>query len=196
MLNELDKKFPSCWLGPLSKFNSLGVHYLFHLVRWANRAQKISESDTKFLYIMIPKLLEDLGFWEPKSVKGSKILNASSTIFECWKVSQEWVVPTEKKPLRVHQINHALEYTTSFLEMYGKWTYIHEFSITHYKLQPSLVLRCSKIAHVSWISTIHTNARNIFTEPLFSCFLIWTPKFEWYNMWFGVAWRTDAKRTC
>ena len=46
---------------------------------------------------------------------------------------------------------------TNFLEMYGKWACIHEFSITQSKFQPSLILRFGKRVHVLGIGTTYTD---------------------------------------
>ena len=46
----------------------------------------------------------------------------------------EWVPRTKMKKKKLTKTNHALykhlKARTSFLEMYGEWTYTHEFSTT------------------------------------------------------------------
>lgn len=66
-------------------------------------------------------------------------------------MSQEWVLPTKEasssSPNQIMHSTNTLEHTLTFLKCMVYEIFIHQ------ELQPSLILRFSKIVHVPWIST-------------------------------------------
>ena len=63
-------------------------------------------------------------------------------------------------PKQIMHSTSILEHKLTFLETYGKWAYIHVFSITQSKFKPLLILRFHKVVHASGISTTHTKWDN------------------------------------
>lgn len=92
-------------------------------------------------------------------------LNASSLQFlsirRC--LRHEWCRLNRRKrrsPFELTKTNYELykhlRTCTDFPELYDKWAYIHEVSITQWTLQPSLIFRFGTIVCVLRINTTHT----------------------------------------